>query len=53
MIDGFGISMQKIYDDIILGYITAFSQNPMSLLILLVDIVIVIFLGTKSIMCLH
>ena len=49
MIDGFGISMQKIYDDIILGYITAFSQNPMSLLILLVDIVIVIFLGTKII----
>lgn len=49
MIDGFGISMQKIYDDIILGYITAFSQNPMSLLILLVDIIIVIFLATKII----
>lgn len=49
MIDGFGISMQKFYDDIILGYITAFSQNPMSLLILLVDIIIVIFLATKII----
>lgn len=49
MIDGFGISMQKIYDDIILGYITAFSQNPISLLILLVDIIIVIFLATKII----
>lgn len=47
MVDGFGISMQKFYDDIILGYITAFSQNPMSLIILLVDIVIVIFLATK------
>ena len=47
MIDSFGISMQKFYDDIILGYITAFSQNPMSLLILLVDIIIVIFLATK------
>lgn len=47
--DGFGISMQKFYDDIILGYITAFSQNPMSLIILLVDIVIVIFLATKII----
>lgn len=49
MIDSFGISMQKFYDDIILGYITAFSQNPMSLIILLVDIVIVIFLATKII----
>lgn len=47
MVDGFGISMQKFYDDIILGYITAFSQNPMSLIILLVDIIIVIFLATK------
>lgn len=47
MIDSFGISMQKFYDDIILGYITAFSQNPMSLIILLVDIIIVIFLATK------
>lgn len=47
MIDSFGISMQKFYDDIILGYITAFSRNPMSLLILLVDIIIVIYLATK------
>ncbi len=44
MIDGFGVSMQKFYDDIIVGYLNAFSQNPMNLLILAIDIVIVIFL---------
>ena len=44
MIDGFGVSMQKFYDDIIVGYLNAFSQNPMNLLILTIDIIIVIFL---------
>ncbi len=49
MIDSFNISMQKFYDDIILGYLNAFSQNPMSLLILVVDITIVIFLAATII----
>lgn len=49
MIDSFNISMQKFYDDIILGYLNAFSQNPMSLLILVVDIAIVIFLAATII----
>ncbi len=41
--------MQKFYDDIILGYLNAFSQNPISLLIFIVDIVIVIFLAVTII----
>lgn len=45
MIENFGTTMQKFYNDIILGYLNAFSSNPMSLLILVVDIVIVIFLA--------
>ena len=49
MIDGFGINMQKFYDDIIVGYLNAFSQNPMNLIILLIDIVIVLFLGVTII----
>lgn len=49
MIDSFNISMQKFYDDIILGYLNAFSQNPMSLLVLVVDITIVIFLAATII----
>ena len=49
MIDSFGISMQKFYDDIIVGYLTAFSNNPMNLLILLIDIVIVILLAVMII----
>ncbi len=49
MIDSFNISMQKFYDDIILGYLNAFSRNPMSLLILVVDITIVIFLAATII----
>ena len=49
MIDSFNISMQKFYDDIILGYLNAFSRNPMSLLVLVVDITIVIFLAATII----
>ncbi len=49
MIDSFGISMQKFYDDIILGYLTAFSKNPMSLLVLVTDVVIVILLAVTII----
>ena len=49
MIDGFGNSFQKFYDNIVVGYINAFANNPMSLLILLVDIIIVIFLAAKII----
>ncbi|MBO5478631.1 MAG: diadenylate cyclase CdaA [Clostridia bacterium] len=49
MIDGFGTNVQKFYNDIVLGYINAFAQNPMSLLILVVDITIVIFLAAKII----
>lgn len=49
MIDGFGVSMQKFYDDIIVGYLNAFSQNPMNLLILAIDIIIVMFLAVTII----
>lgn len=49
MIDGFGNSMQKLYDDIVVGYINAFTHNPISLLILIVDVFIVIFLAAKII----
>lgn len=49
MIDGFGTNLQKFYDDIIIGYLNAFSNNPMSLLVLVVDITIVIFLATTII----
>ena len=49
MIDGFGVSMQKFYDDIIVGYLNAFSQNPINLLILAIDIVIVLFLAATII----
>ena len=49
MIDGFGISMQKFYDDIIVGYLNAFSQNPMNLLILAIDVIIVMFLAATII----
>ncbi len=49
MIDGFSVSMQKFYDDIIVGYLTAFSQNPMNLLILAIDIIIVMFLAVTII----
>lgn len=49
MIDGFGVNMQKFYDDIIVGYLNAFSQNPMNLLILAIDIVIVLFLAATII----
>lgn len=49
MIDGFGVSMQKFYDDIIVGYLNAFSQNPMNLLILTIDIIIVLFLAATII----
>lgn len=49
MIENFGTTMQKFYKDIILGYLDAFSNNPLNLLILVVDIVIVIFLATTII----
>jgi diadenylate cyclase len=49
LIDGFGTNFQKFYDDIILGYLNAFSNNPMSLLVLVVDITIVIFLAATII----
>lgn len=49
MIDGFGVSMQKFYDDIIVGYLNAFSQNPMNLLILAIDVIIVLFLAATII----
>lgn len=49
MIDGFSVSMQKFYDDIIVGYLTAFSQNPINLLILAIDIIIVMFLAVTII----
>lgn len=45
MIENFGTTMQKFYNDIIVGYLSAFSANPISVLILIVDIVIVIFLA--------
>lgn len=44
MIEGFGISIQKFYDDIIVGYTNALSQNPMSLILLIIDVTIVLFL---------
>ncbi len=49
MIDGFGTNMQQFYNDIIVGYLEAFSRNPMSLLVLAVDITIVIFLAVTII----
>ena len=49
MVENFGITMQKFYNDIILGYLNAFSNNPISLLILIVDIVIVILLAVTII----
>lgn len=44
MMENFGITMQKFYNDIIVGYLSAFTINPMNIIILVVDIVIVIFL---------
>lgn len=49
MIDGFGINLQKFYEEIILGYLTSLYENPINLLILIVDVSIVIFLATKII----
>jgi diadenylate cyclase len=49
MIDNYGISMKSFYDDIILGYINAISQNPMSLIIFIIDIAIVLFLAINII----
>lgn len=49
MIDGFGTNMQQFYNDIIVGYLEAFSKNPISLLVLAVDITIVIFLAVTII----
>lgn len=49
MVNGFGISFQKFYEDIILGYITSLYDNPINLLILIVDVSIVIFLAAKII----
>lgn len=47
MIDGFGFNLQRFYEDIILGYIQSFYDNPINLVILLVDLVIVIFIAAK------
>ncbi|MCI9000118.1 MAG: TIGR00159 family protein [Clostridia bacterium] len=41
--------MQQFYNDIIVGYLEAFSKNPISLLVLAVDITIVIFLAVTII----
>ncbi len=49
MIDGFGTNMQQFYNDIVVGYLEAFSRNPMSLLTLAIDITIVIFLAVTII----
>lgn len=49
MTEGFGISFQKFYEEIIVSYINSLYENPISLLILVVDISIVIFLASKII----
>ena len=49
MMDGFGVNFQKFYEDIILGYSKAFSESPMSLFLLVIDVLIVLVLAANII----
>lgn len=49
MIDGFGMNLQKFYQDIILEYIKLFQDSPMNLVILIIDIGIVLILAANII----
>lgn len=50
MTNGFGINFQRFYEEIILGYVTSLYDNPINLIILIIDISIVIFLATKLVL---
>lgn len=47
MTENFGISFQKFYEQIILGYVNSLYESPINLIILIVDISIVLFLASK------
>lgn len=49
MIDSFLISLQNFYDQNIIGYIHSLQENPIRIVLLIVDLTIVIFLGYKLI----
>lgn len=47
MIDKMGMSMQSFYEQNIMAYIKALYENPLNLISLVIDLVIVIYLGWK------